>query len=209
VNKGQTPYQKMMTPPQGGPTPYTPAQQPIPQMPSHNDPAPPQQTPPGAKKNKIKELFTGLREKKSNQDSSVNSIDPDTGRRLLFIALGFLIFYLLLMWSILQNDYNGGQATARSDHLQSSSAEALRISTDIDNAVMTINAALRQGESPSQTARIATQSPILDAAAIIDTRRNHPNDNIVRYKFATIHNAFGAKPKISSGSNRRAKHVAG
>ena len=57
-------------------------------------------------------------------------------------------------------------------------------------------------------ARKPVQNNAIGAIIIIDTRRNHPNDNIVRYKFATIHNAFGAKPKIGSGSNRRAKHIA-
>lgn len=172
MNKGQTPYQRMMTPPQGGATPYVPAQQSAPQMPSANNPAPTQQMPPVVKKNKINNLFKGFGRGKPVEESVEISIDPVTGRRLLFIALGFLVFYLLLMWSILQNDYNSGQATAKSDHLQTSSAEALLISVDIDKAVLTINSALRQGESPSQTARLATDSPLIDAAVVMDVRRN-------------------------------------
>ena len=173
----------MMTAPQAGATPYTPVPQPAPAAPPAAAPTPTRQNPPVAEKNRIKNLFKGLGSNKIEADvseSSENSFYSDTGRRMVTIAIGFLIFYLLLMWAILQNDYNRGQNSIYQSLADSSAQSATHISNVFGNVGISIDAGLSEGSSPAQAARLIAKAPSIDGAAILDAQSNviskFPND---------------------------------
>ena len=171
VARGQTPYQKIMTAPRAGATPYTPVQQPIQQAPPQSVAPPARPHPPIAEKNKLKSLFKGNTRANHGQNSPDAAIDSDTGSRMALIAIGFLIFYVLLMWSILQNDYNRSQDSFNKAVAERSLQSASHISSILGSVEVSINTGLSEGATPVQAARLIAKAPHIDAAVILDAQK--------------------------------------
>ena len=164
----QTPYQRMITAPQADAVPYSPAPQTAQQAPPRPETTPSRQNPPAPEKNKIKNLFKGLGQSRPGSESQDQTIDPSDGRRMATIALGFLGFYVLLMWAILLNDYNRSQESFNQSLTKQSTLSAAHISDIFGGAEISIDAGLSEGSSPAQAARLIAKAPNIDAAVILD-----------------------------------------
>lgn len=161
-----------MTAPHTGAAAYTRVPQPVPLAPSRSDATPPRRNPPVAEKNKIKKLFKNLGQPKPNEEAPGNSIDIDSGRGMLVIAVGFLTFYALLMWSILQSNNNSGQESFAQTIAERSILSTNHIASIFSNAETSINTGLSEGSTPAQAARLIAKSPNIEAAVILDAQLN-------------------------------------
>jgi len=166
VEQGQTPYQRILTPPQAGARPAAPPRPPV---------APVRPAPEQVKKSssipKIPKLLSKLGGTGGKAMPGTDMIDKDTGRRMAIIALGFLVFYLLLMWAILKNDLNNGLSSAQNEHRSQTATYAQNISTAIDNTIVSIDNGLKESSSPAQAARIIANSPGVSAAALLNQEK--------------------------------------
>ena len=122
-------------------------------------------------KARLKRVFSGQFNGNSEYNPNNISIDKDSGRRMALIAIGFLIFYILLMWAILQNNNNNSLVAAKNEIQDLALKDAGLISNTIDSAVISINNGLREGNSPAQAARLIANAPNITAAAILDNQR--------------------------------------
>ncbi|NNC37818.1 MAG: PAS domain S-box protein [Acidimicrobiales bacterium] len=171
MTQGQTPYQKMMAPASGGvPVHHAVQNAPRPPAPPRPQATPARQNPPTEEKNKLKGLIKGWPKKKPSTGSTDEAFDTDTGRRMAAIAIGFLIFYVLLMWAILQNQKNNSQEFLINDITERSSIIANNISNVFSNLEVSIDAGLTEGNTPSQAARLIAKSPNVDAAVILNSQ---------------------------------------
>jgi len=128
-------------------------------------------------------------------------IDKDTGRRMVIIAGGFLVFYLLLMWAILKNDLNNNQSAAQSDHRIQTNAQAQNIAKSIEGTIVSIENGLSEGKSPAQAARLIAKSPNISAAALLNEQKKligiYPN-NAGFLGSSSLENIQNNKVKIDS-----------
>jgi len=98
------------------------------------------------------------------------TLDKRSAKLMLFMAIAFLIFYLLLVSSKLLNDNAASARAAKSEHITYTEGVAAQISTTIDNTVIWINNGLSEGRTPGQSARLIAKSPGIDAALLVDAQ---------------------------------------
>ena len=170
MEQGQTQYQKILNAPSTGATPYTPVPQAAPQPSPSPRATPARQNPPAEEKNRFKNLFSGIGKRKKEAANAAELADSDTLKRMGVIASGFLIFYLLLMWAILQNGFNREQNSVYQSLTGLSSLTAEQISGVFAGAEVSINTSLSEAATPAQAARMISKSPNIDAAVILDSQ---------------------------------------
>jgi len=163
VDKGPIPYQQTPPPHPGAPPRHAMRNAMPDRKPVHE---------PGAS-------VVGTRPRKLRSPFTTNAFATDkrSARRMLMLAVAFLIFYVLIVASKLIVDYGSTQQSAKSEHLSYSEAVAARVSTEIENAIIWINNGLSEGHTPAQAARLIAKSPIISAATIV----NLNGDTIATY----------------------------
>jgi len=181
VEQGQTQYQKILNAPPAGATPYTPAPPVAPQPPAPRNATPARQNPPVEEKNVFKKLLKGLGKGKSGKgepeaDTPNSLTDTDTLHRMGVIAIGFLIFYLLLMWAILQNGVNREQNSVYNSIYDISSLSAAKVSSIFADTETSIIASLNEASSPAQAARMIANAPNIDLDAQMRVVSSVPNN---------------------------------
>ncbi len=104
--------------------------------------------------------------------ANINALSADkrSARLMLMLAIAFLIFYVLIVASKLFVDYGTNQNRAQQQHFSSSQAVAVRMSTEIENAMIWIDNGLSEGQTPSQAARLIAKSPVISAAIIVNSK---------------------------------------
>lgn len=96
--------------------------------------------------------------------------DKKSANGMRMLAFAFLIFYVLIVASKLIVDYRATQSTAQVEHLTYSQAVAESISKEVQYAIIWINYGLAEGQTPAEAARLIAQSPVVSAAAILNTK---------------------------------------
>jgi len=95
--------------------------------------------------------------------------DKQNTSRMRFLALAFLVFYVLIVTIKLTVDYRANRATAQNEHLSYVETTASNYSTEINNVIAWINSGLAEGKTPTQSVNIISRSPAVSLAAILNT----------------------------------------
>ena len=154
MDKDPVPYQETPPPHPGAPPRHAIRSA----MPVNNPARRPVTNTTGSQPRKLKSPFT----------ANAFATDKRSARRMLMLAVAFLIFYVLIVASKLIVDYNSTQQRAKNEHLSYSNAVATRISTEIENTVIWINNGLSEGQTPAAAARLIAKSPVVSVATIVN-----------------------------------------
>ncbi len=167
MQNGPTPYQQTPPPPNTSGQVRMPAPQAV---------APPMQSAP-PRNNTTVHRQQPLPQIEAESESNFSMVDKKSARLLMAVAIGFLIFYLLVVTAKLLNEHNTNKLAEEAKQLVYAQSEATQISKTIENSLVWINNGLAEGSNPAHSARLITKSPAIGAAAILNGR----NDIVASY----------------------------